>query len=198
MKILNKTWIWTVGLIASAVVWRVASWQYGWAANLEIVTASVLVASTFLTRRAAVVVPLGILAVSDLIIGNSPILIFTWSAFGLIALGGLGLRRLKGSKGSPARLILAATGAGVASSVFFFAYTNFGVWLLDGGRMYAQTWQGLVHCYVMGLPFYRTMLLGNLVFVPMYFAVALYGPGLLPNIGRYLKRPQTGSAPGRP
>lgn len=72
--------------------------------------------------------------------------------------------------------MLASLGAGVAGSVFFFLFTNFGVWLLNDGTMYAKTWAGLVECYVMGLPFYRTMLLGNMVLVPAYFAVVLYGP----------------------
>lgn len=167
MKI-QKSW-WIAGaLIATAVAWRVANWHYGIAPNLEIVTASALVAAAFLGWRMALVVPIGIMAISDVIIGNTSILFFTWSAFAVIGLAGLALRRLKAR---PVRMVLGALGVGVAASLWFFAYTNFGVWLLSGG--YPHTFAGLMQCYAMGLPFYRTMLLGNLVLVPAYFAVAL-------------------------
>jgi hypothetical protein len=169
MKKIPTAWLVAAGLIITAVIWRVANWQYSIAPNLEIVTASALIAGTFLSRRAALVVPLAIMAVSDILIGNSMILLFTWSAFGLIGLAGLVLRRWSGA---PARLILASAGLAVGSSVFFFVYTNFGVWLLGDGTMYAKTWSGLMACYTMGLPFFRTMLLGNLVIVPAYFALA--------------------------
>jgi hypothetical protein len=175
----RKQWLVVGALVVVAVVWRVVNWHYSLAPNLELVTASTLVAATFLTRRAAVVVPIGIMALSDIIIGNSPILLFTWSAFALVGLAGLALRRFAGR---PGRLVLMSVGAGLAGSVFFFLYTNFGVWLLGDGTMYAKTWAGLVQCYVMGLPFYRTMLLGNLVLVPAYFAGALYGPGLVRSV----------------
>ncbi|MDB5179134.1 MAG: hypothetical protein JWN01_1077 [Patescibacteria group bacterium] len=176
MKNLNKSRAIAATLVATAVLWRVVNWHYSWAPNLEIVTASTLVAGALLSRRMVLVVPLGIMAASDLIISNSSILLFTWSAFGLIGLGSLALRRLKSS---PGKLMLASVGAALAGSVFFFIYTNFGVWLLDDGAMYDKTWQGLVQCYAMGLPFYRTMLLGNMVLVPAYFAAALYGPGMV-------------------
>jgi hypothetical protein len=171
----SRGWLAASALVATAVTWRVVNWHYGLAPNLELVTASTLVAATFLTRRAAVGVPLAIMVGSDLIIGNSPILLFTWSAFALIGLAGLVLRRWVKQ---PSKLLVMSLGAGLGGSVFFFLYTNFGVWLLGDGTMYAKTWAGLVQCYVMGLPFYRTMLLGNMVLVPAYFAAAVYGPGL--------------------
>ena len=170
LKKISASWLVAMALVATAVAWRVINWQYSVAPNLEIVTASALVAAVFLSRRAGIVVPLMIMAISDIIIGNSMILVFTWSAFALIGLAGLALRRLSGS---PAKLMLASVGAAVGGSVFFFLYTNFGVWLLGDGTMYAKTWAGLMQCYTMGLPFYRTMLLGNLVLVPAYFGGAL-------------------------
>lgn len=170
MKKISNSWMIAVGLIATAVLWRYFNWSYSIAPNLEIVTASTLIAATFLSRRTAIVVPLAIMAISDILIGNSMILLFTWSAFALIGLAGLVLRRLSGS---PAKLMLASLGAAIGGSVFFFLYTNFGVWLLGDGTLYAKTWAGLMQCYAMGIPFYRTMLIGNMVLVPAYFGVAL-------------------------
>ena len=59
---------------------------------------------------------------------------------------------------------------GVGGSLWFFAWTNFGVWLMDG--LYPSTLDGLLASYVAGLPFLRTMLLGNLVLVPLAAVVA--------------------------
>jgi hypothetical protein len=147
-----------IGLVVVAVLWRIINWSYSYAPNLELVTASALVAATFLSRRAAIMVPLAIMAVSDILIGNSNILLFTWTAFALIGLAGLALRRFGGS---PVKLMLGSLGMAVAGSLFFFAFTNFGVWLLGDGTMYAKNWSGLVSCYVMGLPFYRTKALAD-------------------------------------
>jgi hypothetical protein len=158
------------GLIVTAIIWRLVNWQYSVAPNLELVTASALVAATFLSRRTAIVVPLAIMAVSDILIGNSNILLFTWSAFALIGMAGLVLRRFRTR---PLGLMLASVGAALAGSVFFFVFTNFGVWLLGDGTMYAHTLSGLATCYAMGIPFFRTMLVGNIILVPAYFGGAL-------------------------
>jgi hypothetical protein len=170
MRKIPATMLAAAGLITLAVIWRLINWKYSVAPNLEIVSASALVAGAFLSKRAAVVVPLAAMAVSDILIGNSMILLFTWSAFGLIGLAGVLLRRLSDR---PAMLVLASIGAAVGGSTFFFLYTNFGVWLLGDGAMYAKTWSGLVQCYTMGLPFFRTMLVGNVIIVPAYYGAAL-------------------------
>jgi hypothetical protein len=177
-----KQWM-IVGLLAAvAAAWRVVNWRYMIAPDLELVTASALVAAVFLGWREALAVVIGAEVLGDILIGNTAILFFTWSAFGAIALGGLALR---GLRRRPGRLMLGALGAGVAASVWFFLYTNFGVWLISG--MYSHTWAGLMQSYYMGLPFYRTNLLGNIVLVPACFAVALYAPAL----ARRLARPES-------
>jgi hypothetical protein len=57
------------------------------------------------------------------------------------------------------------TGMGILSSMIFFIWTNFGVWI--EWNMYAHTWQGLMQCYLMALPFFKMNLLGNLVIIPV-------------------------------
>lgn len=156
-----------VVLASLAIAWRIVNWQTEFAPNLEIVTAATLLGAAYLDRRVAIALPLVVMAASDWIIGNSPILIFTWSAWIILAIAGLVLRRWSNS---PSRQILAATGLGLAGSIGFFLYTNFGVWLIGG--LYPRTLAGLAYCYLMGVPFYRTMLLGNLIFVPVAFTLA--------------------------
>jgi hypothetical protein len=38
---------------------------------------------------------------------------------------------------------------------------------MGAGTFYPTTWAGLLACYAAGVPFYRTMLVGNLLFVPL-------------------------------
>jgi len=60
------------------------------------------------------------------------------------------------------------TALAIANSLIFFGVTNFGVWLQGG--LYAHTAAGLIESYVMGLPFLRNMLVGDLVFTLGFFA----------------------------
>lgn len=136
------------------------------APNVEVVTLASLLGATYLGRRYAVFVPFVIMVISDTMLGNTNIFIFTWSAWMAIGFFGLILRQFRGTK-----LIGAATGMGVFASVFFYLYTNFGVWLLDSWGMYSRDFSGLIHCYIMGLPFLKLNLVGNLVFVPLGFSL---------------------------
>ena len=50
-----------------------------------------------------------------------------------------------------------------------FVLSNFGVWLSGGmdfstGLPYAKNWSGLLNCYVAAIPFFKNLLLGNVVF----------------------------------
>lgn len=65
--------------------------------------------------------------------------------------------------------ILQATGLGVGASLWFYLWTNFGVWLLDSWGMYPKTLAGLLESYWYGLPFLKLNLLGNFIFVPLSF-----------------------------
>ncbi|MEM6799280.1 MAG: DUF6580 family putative transport protein, partial [Planctomycetota bacterium] len=59
---------------------------------------------------------------------------------------------------------------GVAPATLFFVATNFAVWCFQSD--YPTTAAGLVNCYVNALPFYRQMLAGDLVFVPLMLGAA--------------------------
>ncbi len=147
-------------LITIAVTWRLVNYRYQFAPNLELVTLVSVIAALVYGWRVSLLVALGTMAISDAIIGNTSILAFTWGSFGLIALGSVILRKLNKK---PKTQVLATAGFVVASSTLFFIVTNFGVWLQG---WYAPTWAGLMNCYQMGIPFYRTMLIGNIIIVP--------------------------------
>lgn len=138
-------------LIAAAVAERL--W-FDLGPNVELVMTTSVLASMYLGRKWGIGVALASLLISDLVLGNSLIMIFTWSGFALIAWGGSWLKGKRGFWGA---------GYGLAGALFFFFYTNFGVWLI--GNWYPHTFSGLVQSYVMGLPFLRLHAVGSMVFL---------------------------------
>ena len=57
----------------------------------------------------------------------------------------------------------------IFGSLQFFLITNFGVWM--EGLLYPHTLSGLTQCYLMGLPFFRGTLVGDLLWVYGLFIV---------------------------
>lgn len=84
--------------------------------------------------------------------------IFVYGSFLLIALTGVWLRSHKSAKN-----ILAAS---LLSSILFFLVTNFGVWAQG---MYVRDITGLWQSYLMGIPFFKNTLLGDLFYVTLFF-----------------------------
>ncbi len=173
-----------VAFAALAVVWRLVRADLGAPANLELVTAATFAATVLLRSRWAFVVPLAVTVVSDVVLGNTAIALFTWSAWLVVGLGSLLARRTSGWQRVGAGAVF-----GVAGSLWFFAWTNLGVWLQGRGVWYPAGVDGLVASYVAGLPFLRTMLLGNLVLVPLVAAGTLLVDRLESSHGMVAARP---------
>ncbi len=134
--------------------------------NVETITITALMAGSILGGVYALVIPLSAIAITDIWIGNNSILIFTWSAWALVGLMGL---LAKKDKKDSFRYSLKLTAIGIGASFFFYLWTNFGVWLM-WPKMYPMTWPGLIQCYIMGLPFLKYNLIGNLVIIPVVSA----------------------------
>ncbi|MBT3395907.1 MAG: hypothetical protein HOB82_08145 [Alphaproteobacteria bacterium] len=96
----------------------------------------------------------GVLVISDVFIGfyNPGIMAAVYASF--LAIVGLGAAARKFPR------IGAVAGGSVAGSTVFFVVTNLAVWAFSG--MYAPTMAGLTLCYVLALPFYGYMLVGDL------------------------------------
>ena len=129
--------------------------------NVTAVTAIALLGGAYLSNRTlAVLVPLLALWVSDLFLGFHNLMPFVYVAVALIAVAS------NFALHSRARWVRVAATA-IGSSLFFFAVTNFGVWLM--APMYAKTAAGLVECYVIALPFLGTQMFGDLLFSGLLF-----------------------------
>lgn len=126
----------------------------------------------FASRAFALLVPLAIMAISDLVIGgyDARLMAVVYASLAFPALIGqwlqprLEMRGLGGVLRSTSGLI----GASLGSSVLFFVVTNFAVWAF--GTMYENSFAGLTHCYVRALPFFRYTLAGDLFFSATLFA----------------------------
>lgn len=173
------------GLVAAAVAWRLYNHEHMIMPNLELVTAAAFIAGVYLHRYYAVIVPLAALFISDRVIGNNDMAWFVWSAFLVISLSGLYLRRYKAE---PEKLVVGTAGMGLGAAVFFFMWTNFGVWLMGDGSFYPHTWAGLMECYTMALPFFRATLMSGVVVAPAAMAVVVYVPRLVESGRQQLAR----------
>lgn len=112
------------------------------------------------SRRSAIVAPLAAMALSDLFLGTHASLPFVYASFVAIALLGMALFR----NGVTAPRVI---GAATLSSLILFALSNFGVWAT--GTMYPHTWQGLLTCYALALPFLRNTMAGDLFYAGVFF-----------------------------
>ncbi len=142
------------------------------APNFTPVAALGLFAGATLGRRAAWLVPAGALLLSDAIIGfYNPVSMF-WNYAGFAACLLLGSGLLGRSRALP-RL----AGATLASSVAFFALSNFGMW---ASGYYPRTLAGLGACYAAGLPFFRNTLASDALFTAALFGVLALLRALFP------------------
>ncbi len=135
--------------------------------NVELITFATFAASFYLGKKFALLLPLLILGITDVALGNSSILVFTWSAYAIIALGSVFFSRFGKT---PFLRVSAATTGGAIASIWFFLWTNFGVWLLDQWGMYTNDAAGLLASYINGLPFLRNQLLGNVIIFSLGFS----------------------------
>ena len=128
--------------------------------NFTPIGAMALFGGAYFGRRAlAFAAPLGALLLSDAILGFHSGMPFVYGSVALVVLIGWAVAKRMTA--------LTIAGAAVASSVLFFAVTNFGTWLTSG--MYPQTLSGLAACYAAAIPFFQNTLAGDLIFSALLF-----------------------------
>ena len=121
-----------------------------------------LFCGAYLPKRWAIIVPVLAMALGDLMLGFVPVNLFGWVAVALTAVLGFALRR----KRSPMRVV----GTSLLGSALFFLISNFGVWALGCGQgWYGPNLSGLAACYAAGVPFFRTSILGDMLYTGVLF-----------------------------
>lgn len=112
-------------------------------------------------------VPLTVMMITDIIIGNNYIFLFTWSGFAIIGLIAYFLKTKNKFTIKKTPLIF---GAGIGSVLLYDLWTNFGCWL--GG--YPHNLQGLSLCYTVALPFTLWHLLSTTVAIGLIVLPIVY------------------------
>lgn len=131
--------------------------------NVTALSAVALLAGAALSRRSwAVVVPLAALLLSDFVLGFHNTMPYVYGALALVSLMSFAGLKKEGSVSIP--VLGFAT---VGSSLLFFLITNFGIWMT--AFYYEKSWQGLMNCYAMALPFLGTQVVGDLFYAGLLF-----------------------------
>lgn len=135
--------------------------------NIELLTTSMILSAFFLGRKRSFWLTLLVIVSTDRLLGNSNIILFTWSGFLIPALftSPLIKKYVHGNKFSILNS-LKIVFAGIFTNIFFYIWSNFGVWMLDSWGLYTKNLQGLVMCYINALPFLKNQMISTLIFIP--------------------------------
>jgi len=155
------------GLVLVLILMALAGRMLPHPENFTPVLAVALFGGAMLSGRLAYVVPLAAMFLSDLLLGQA------FDAMTLVVYGcflaAVGIGQWLGRHRTWTRTGVAALGG----SLLFFVVTNFAVWVAPSGApaLYPHTFDGLVECYWMALPFFRNSLAGDLFWTAMLFGV---------------------------
>ena len=182
----NSTALWSdlwpdLALVAFLIGFDVAARLMWHTPGVSPVAASALFAGMMLRRRSfALVVPLAAMLIGDAILGfyHWPVMAVVYAALTLPAVAGILGRRFRASR------VVVPTVLGC--SLIFFVATNFAVWAWSG--LYSGDMAGLIQCYVMGLPFLKYTVAGDL-----FWSIALFGGAAL--LRRRVEHSDTALAP---
>ena len=136
--------------------WHQLAWNF-----TPLAAVTVLGGYYFRQTLPAVLLPIGVLTISNLLLPAYPhwqvhlsvyVMMLAPLALGRAARGARGWQQAK-------HFVL----CGFVPATLFFIVTNFAVWAFT--PYYAKSLSGLATCYAMALPFYRWMLAGDLFFL---------------------------------
>ena len=146
------------------------------APNFELITGLTLLSATRLPKQLSWLAPLAMLLISDFIIGNSAIFLFTWSGFAVTyVIGRLSSEKLTGSRFL--KRIIGYELLAIASVAFFYFWTNFGVVLTS--TMYVHNLVGYGQSLIMALPFLKTQIISVALTTPIIVVVYEVATGYL-------------------
>jgi hypothetical protein len=159
------------GLVAAGALSRI--WFHELPNFAPIAAMALFAGYYFRSAKVAVLVPLLAMSLSDLVIGSYDwqVMAVVYAALALpVAFRGLLRKHLAIERGSARSATIGLSGlvtCSLASSLFFFLATNFACWFF--GNMYERNGQGLILCYLQGIPFFRFTLAGDLFFGALLF-----------------------------
>ena len=168
----NKQILLATVLVLVAVISRIINsefhmWNFACVGAISLFSGAVIK-----DKRFAFIVPLAAYFISDVYLqmfygtgfyGVSQLFVYGAMAM-IVALGATMKTQNAGS----------VFGYSIGSSLLFFVVSNFGVWASSavapqGLQFYPATMEGLMSCFIAGIPFYKTTLAGDLIFSSVIF-----------------------------
>lgn len=131
--------------------------------------------ASFDRKRWSFLIPLSALFLSDIVIGFHSLMPVVYGTFAAIV--GFGLL-LRDRRDSP---LAVGTGA-ISSATLFYIVTNFAVWVTS--TTYPHTVSGLAACYIAAIPFYGTMVAGDLLYAVLLFGTFVWAERHVPMFAR--------------
>ena len=143
----------------------VLAWVVHWLPHpfgVSTIGATALYAGAYGSRTTAWLVPLAPLAAAALFTGGYPpeVMLCVFTGFALATVIGRGC--LARRRSAPRFATAVAAGA-----VVFYLVSNFGVWIV----YYPATMEGLLACYIAGLPFLGLSLLADTLYTGLLFGL---------------------------
>ncbi len=136
-----------------------------------IVAIVTILSALFLKSYYVFIVPVSVLLITDLIIGNNFIFLFTWSGFIII---GLVFYLLKAKNKFTIKKTPLLFGTSIGSILLYDIWTNFGTWLGGSAWGYTYSLEGLSLCYTVAIPFMLWHLLSTTVAFALIVLPILY------------------------
>jgi hypothetical protein len=154
MEVSKRLWI---GMVVLAACARLLPHPWTFTPMIALALFAGSHARTAVTAGLAV---LSALVLSDAVLGFSSGLWYVYAAYLVPILLGRLIRNKQG--------VATIAASALASSLSFFAISNFGTWAL--GSLYPHTAAGLNACYMAAIPFYQNQVLGD-----AFYTVAIFG-----------------------
>jgi hypothetical protein len=126
--------------------------------NFTPIAAMALFGGAYLNKKFVFIIPILAMFVSDIFLGFHQTMPYVYGSFILAGVIGLWLKNHKSAKN-----VICAS---LISSILFFLITNFGVW---AAGWYPKTLSGLFESYVMGIPFFKNTVFGDLIYTGLFF-----------------------------
>lgn len=158
-------------IIASIIILGITSRLIIHQANFVPVMAIALISGAFFTdKRLAFGIPLITMFISDIIIGLHNTIFAVYLSFAIAVLIGMTLLKQQN--------VWRVISGSLLSSIVFFLITNFAVWLLT--NWYTNNLVGVIDCYTLAIPFFRSSLLADLFYSCVLFGSIVLSEKYLP------------------
>lgn len=136
--------------------------------NFAPIAALALFGGVYFNKKYALILPIAAMLISDYFIGfyNPWLMAAVYGSFLIVGLIGLWLKNHK--------TFANVLGGSMFGSIIFFIVTNFTMWAIQpmmAVPMYQTSWQGIINCFSMALPFFRSTIAGDLFYTGLMFGL---------------------------